>query len=74
MPRWQRPGAEPQPLAARDAALLALLALDRWLQQARERIAQRQSQAWASQAALLETQGDLAQALALCESIVALRP
>ena len=35
-PRWQRPGAEPQPLSARDAALLALLALDG--AQPRERI------------------------------------
>jgi len=154
-PRWQRPGAKPRPLAARDAALLALLALegpqsrerigawlwpaasarqiglslrqrlfqlrrrtghvtvesgamlqlaggvtvdlladpllaegellagcdlgpldeiDRWLQQARERIAQRQVQGWASQAALLETRGDLSQAIALCAQIVALCP
>jgi DNA-binding SARP family transcriptional activator len=35
-PRWQRPGAAAQPLAARDAALLALLALDG--AQPRERI------------------------------------
>jgi DNA-binding SARP family transcriptional activator len=154
-PCWRRAGKEAQPLAARDAALLALLALDgaqprerigawlwpaasprqlgvslrqrlfklrratghavvdsgamlqlaagvdvdllakplradgpllggcdlgpledfgQWLEAARERISIRQTQAWASEAAQLESRGDWPQAVALCERIVATRP
>jgi DNA-binding SARP family transcriptional activator len=48
--------------------------LQAWLQAARDRIAIRQTQAWAGEAAQCETRGDLAAAVALCERIVAMRP
>lgn len=154
-PRWQLPGGESQPLAARDAALLAVLAMEgaqprerigawlwpeatarqlganlrqrlfqlrritghpvvdsgpvlqlaagvtadlsaspllaegsllagcdlgpledfeAWLQSARERIGDRQAQAWAGEAAQCESRGELMRAVALCERILALRP